>query len=496
MTDRKSAPYHSLSASDAVFIVASHDKLQAWNDANEQALNAGDDRTQRQTLNNIRKLAAAVIASEKSLSSQNFELRRALNLYDKTLNLSDFSEGAVAGAIHAMADKLEPVTANVLTPSSMNLADAQARSQALQNLIPDTPEKALAAAIKLGNRINVAGQAATKMVELVWQQPGIVPAALVQSAQAQISSFRQDLRLSMHAENPSYALGTVLGVTALGAAGLAVNPASKTQSLEKISGMDWGAYQNLVGPGLHLPKSRQPRDFTDLMKVNDSADVPLTISYSPAENHYIVAEVRYLGSQPEKSNMGLSFDVIAGGNRELHGSGWDMVGSTMEKLGQLGVRVREFRAIWMPIAPSNSNHIAYVQATKSGMSPEVAARCTFSGKCMGNYGLTEVGGDPFRKMLKANPEYSVLTPFFTRPNFGGGAKYQNYAEAWVDAMGRSKRELVPRVAPEPQVKPAVDIIGRLSAYLQENFTQEAGAKVMDAVSNTLKVSIKSSDVTR
>jgi hypothetical protein len=160
------------------------------------------------------------------------------------------------------------------------------------------------------------------------------------------------------------------------------------------------------------------------------------------------------------------------------------------------MRVEEFVAVWMPSEKKSTNYYAFIQELDAGKSPEVAAKNTFSGKCVAEYGLTNVGDQVFKETAKTIPHYDIFTPTFTRPDFGGGAKYQNYAEAWVDAMGRSKRELVPRVAPEPQVKPAVDIIGRLSAYLQENFTQEAGAKVMDAVSNTLKVSIKSSDVTR
>ena len=304
----------------------------------------------------------------------------------------------------------------------------------------------------------------------------------------------------MHAENPSYALGAVLGVTALGAAGLAVNPASKTQSLEKISGMDWGSYRNLVGSGMHLPEHRPSRDFTDLMTISHPDEKFIRISYMPTNDHYIESYARpfnftlnYKGDGSK--NMWIFFDIMAKGDRELHGSGRDMVDSAMELFRQRGVNVREHRANWIPLESQEDNHNAFTRALDKGLRPEAAAKCTFSGKCMERHGFTEVGGEPFRDSLEFEDIHtSSIRPYFRRPDFGGGPEFQHYAEAWVNSMGRPMTQLVPRVAPEPQIKPAVDVIGRLNAYLQENFTADTAAKVMDAVNDKLTKPFKGIDV--
>lgn len=490
MTVGKPDPDHHLSAEAAAAIVASHDKLLAWNDANEETLDTSGDHVSTRVVENIRQLAAAVIASEKSLSSQNFQLRRALNLHDRTLQLSDVTEGMVAGTIHALADRVEPLTGNLTNPGSMNLADSQARSQALRDVISDTPDKLMAMAIAGNKLVNIFGNATIKLADTVWQQPGIVPAVLEKTVQARISAFRQDLHSSLSTKNPGYAFGAALGVTIVDVAGMAVNPVSKAQSVEKAAAMNWDVYRNLLGSGMYLPKHRPPLDFTDLMQVSAKHDegVVLRIEYKPPDiNHGMRFDAIAIQSHSDNSGyrpVAISYTIMALGDRDAHGTGKDMFHSAMEILRRNHLSATEFHATWMPSGVLGDNHKAFIHAYDTGMIPAAAAKCTFSGKCIGMYGLTEVGGDLFKSIVKDGPHDWTLTPIFTRPDFGEGQ--QRYGEAWVDAMGHSMRQLVPRVANLTEIKPEVDITGRLSAFLKENMTEPERAKVMQIVEANMK----------
>lgn len=122
-------PYTPVSATDLAVIVSSHDLLQAWNNLNDSALRAEGERRNAQLINNIQSTAALIAQTEKVISSQNFELMRALNLYDQTLSPVDIAKGFLGGIGNKLTDIAKQATA-FTESEDMNLQHAQAREDA------------------------------------------------------------------------------------------------------------------------------------------------------------------------------------------------------------------------------------------------------------------------------------------------------------------------------------------------------------------------------
>lgn len=194
-------PHAPILKTELTRIIQSPEKLKLWNHAVEQALKKQPDE---QVIQNVRATAALIILSEKSIASQNFELMRAMQLFDSTLSIKDV--GLAAG--QSIKNTLVSKVSDALTPAepeSMNLANAQARSQALL----ETP-KTLAAGVY-------------NTLHTVWQNPHIV----YESAQHMVTSIKTQLAQGVSSSNPSKALGTLIGAGGVNLAINTVNPLKK-----------------------------------------------------------------------------------------------------------------------------------------------------------------------------------------------------------------------------------------------------------------------------
>lgn len=413
-------PHVEISVADLAAIVASHDQLQGWNNLAEQALGGVGDQPDSQVVKNIQRTAALIMRSEKVVSSQNFELMRAMNLFDKTLSPTEMAKGFVEGSWNELLDEVKKAV-SFTNPGDMNLQHSQARTDAL-----------------LSEPGKIAGAAAALL-----QRPAIVTQAMQQGAQVKMTETVMGLAANMVDVDPSHAVGAALGAAATGMVIGSFNPAGKGNTLamtaEKAAAkpLDWHEYATLLGGGSYPPPLRPSRDFSDLMKI----EAPMfgrgqaRVTYTPSKSHKIVAEVF--------PDYGMKFLVKAQDDREKHGSGTEMFLSAMKKFRERGVDVSLIKADWDEGA-LGTNWQQFMDAYQAGASHNEAFKRTFTGRMAGRLGLTSVEMKDLDWALAS--ESPNLSPQFKRPDWGKDRAWNDYANAWVSSQGRPALELMPRDA--------------------------------------------------
>ncbi len=400
---------HPISESNLTAIIASPDKLKEWNDINEQALNNAPNE---QVIKNIRATASLIVLQEKVVSSQNFELMRAMNLFDRTLSGEETAKGVLNGVTNTLLktikEKLSPPESE-----SMNLAKAQARSQALA----DSPSK--------------LASTAYSAAQLAWQNPDIISTTLKQVASKQFELAKTQLAQSMTNDNPSYAVGAVFGTGVTRLTMNALNPAKK---------MDWEQYENLLGAGTMPPPLKPFRDFSGKMAHSTTESGEHVVTYKPNHRHYIASEI------DKESN--LSFGIETRVNTHFYGSGTDLFLSTAKVFHQNGVDASKLSDIWEP-GRWDTNHGQFLTSLQNGSTLEQAAKQTFTGKMASKLGLTSVDTSQLEKAV-AESNFSLLEPVFKHPDWGAGEQMNNYSHKFALAHGRPSLELI---TPADAVKP-------------------------------------------
>jgi hypothetical protein len=217
-----------ISEEDLAIIIASHDKLLAWNNAAEIALkfDARSKNTDTTLIQNIRNTAALIISSERSTFSQNFELRRARNLSDSTLSTSEMVGSFVEGVLYEATSPARAIV-NLQQPSSMKLSEANKRSDALENMVMHYGSQALdivkqiptsitnAASFTLGNPDVVA----KNIINTANEPPDLVKKYITDTQKIFSQSLDRIPSVITHGlkgSNPEQAIGFNSGVIAFG----------------------------------------------------------------------------------------------------------------------------------------------------------------------------------------------------------------------------------------------------------------------------------------
>lgn len=413
-------PYAPVSAADLATIVASHDLLQAWNNLNENALKAEGKVLSAQLISNIQSTAAFIVQTQKIVASQNFELMRALNLYDQTLSPTDIAQGFFTG----VNDKLTDVAKQAMAftePADMRLQHAQARTDALLK----KPQK-------IANAISQ-----------LWQHPNTIPATF----QAELSGMRNQMAQNMVGEHAGLAIGNKLGAAV---ASITINSISLVNKGKVITNvaesttekpMAWHDYATLVGGGLHPPPLKPMRDFSDEMRFLR----PYTqygqsrVTYEPSLSHKIIAEIH--------PGYGMTYLIKALDDREKYGSDTELFLSAMKKFQTHGVEINRIKSTWDK-GELGTNWQQFINARQAGETVEHAVKHTFGGKMAGKLGLTSVN------IKKVNPDITALNdappntcsklyPVFNRPYWGNNATWNDYANNWVLSQGRAELTVTP-----------------------------------------------------
>lgn len=460
----KPDPHAPVSADELAAIVASHDHLQAWNDRIEQALKSVGDHPDSQVLKNIHSTAALIVQNGRSVSSQNFELMRALNLYDQTLSPIEMAAGFVEGGVKKMLDKASQATA-FTEPGDMNIQ----RSHARVDKLLDAPQELAEAA------------------KTILLHPEMIPDHLHQAIHTQITDARHTLASTMIETHPSYAMGAVMGGAVTGLLIDRFNTAGKLVSLaskvEKAAPMpdEWQAYATLLGGGMHPPRPKPIRDFSEWMKLES----PM---FKGGQTH-----LTYDAGESQKINLavlpksGMTFMINTVEDREKYGTGTEVFLSAVKKLHNNGVDINQIRGDWTD-GDLGTNWQQFMSAYHAGATLEQASKQTFTGRMAERLGLTTV--DVSRVSWALETEYSTLYPIFKRPDWGSEPAWNDYANAWVLAQGRPGLELtrsvkISDVAPSPSSLPAklLEEVEKLPEtqrqvvvrQLQENFSNHATA---------------------
>lgn len=414
--------FQPIAESELTDIIGDHDRLKAWNDLNDQALSAASNEPDHQVVKNIQATAALIMRQEKIIASQNFELMRAMNLFDKTLSAIDLAEGFAKGSLNALQDKARE-TFTFITPSDMNLKHSQARGDEVMN----TPMKLAEAAREIS------------------QHPGMAAKAMQVQYQTQITETVFNLAASMSDTNPSEAVGAAIGVALSGMVINGLTPAGKgkmlTMSAEKVIAKptNWHEYATLLGGGSYPPPLRSSRDFSDLMQIESYKFIKekARVSYTPGKIHKIVADL-YPGE-------GMSFLIKAKGNRDQHGSGTEMFLSMTKKLHENGIDIPSIKASWQE-GELGANWQQFMEAYHAGATPTQAFKQTFTGRMAERLGLTSVDMKyPDWALATDSP---TLKPVFKRPDWGKNPAWNDYANAWVLSQGRPGLEVISRGANE------------------------------------------------
>ncbi len=433
MGKRQQQPYNphvAISTDELSVIISSRNKLKMWNDLNEQALtNEPDDIV----VKNIQSTAAFITLSGKSLTSQNFELMRAINLFSLTLSKAEMAKGVVNGIENSIVKKAKDIL-SVFEPESMNLAHAQARSQA---------------AIEKPGKIATGIYSAIK---LAWQNPDIVTSKLKQAVSLGIDNAKNQLANNMQTDNASYAIGTSIGA---GITSISVNMLGPTRK------MDWDNYANVLGSGTVPPPLKPLRDFSDEILITPrkhAFDFPFPkMSYKRDYNDYKYAyDHSFTALIVDES--ALRYSVLATGNKIDFGSGSEMFLSAVKTFHLNGVEIDKILAQWDNSAKYGTNFDQFSDALRKGASLEQAAKQTFTGKMAAKLGLTSVNTSKLKKEVEEIS--NTLQPIFQHPDWGAGKQMNDYAHKFALAHGRPSLELIPRA---DAIKPAPSMnIGLLS----------------------------------
>lgn len=413
-------PSQPVSEVDLLAIISSPHKLKHWNDLNEQALlNAPD----KQVIQNIRATASLIVLKEKSIASQNFELMRAMNLFDDTLDAKETVKGMFSSSANTL---LQTAKDKLSAPESgdMNLTHSQTRSQALAEI----PSKTIAATYAAA--------------QVAWQNPEIVSTTFKRISSIQVDTVKTQLAQSMASENPSYAVGTVLGTSVTQLTISTLDPAKK---------LHWNQYANALGTGTVPPPLKPYRDFTGRMDIDENPRGDPFIKYMPSKKHYI--DSRAIESEVDNA-FALEYQIEAKSSKEPHGTGAEMFLSTIKKYHEEGMNISKLYGLWQP-GKLGTNHSQFIDAIHNGANLEQAATRTFTGKMASKIGLTHVDTSQLKEASDKN-DFSRLLPMFTHPDWGAGEQMNIYSQKFALAHGRPALELVPQRDTE-KPKPAMNM---------------------------------------
>lgn len=404
-------PLQRMNHAELANIVSSHDRLQQWNSSLEAALNAGGDHPAPALLSNIRETASLIIASGRQVSSQNFELMRALNLNDRVLSLPELIEGMGQGAMASVRSRLpEPVVS-----SDMNLAHSQARVETLE---VSTQQKIEAISSAAAWAMDHPGQFA----EAVSQ----VPKKFASDYQRSVAHLQTNMAQTMSNPNSSQSLGLVLGAGMTHVAAEALDPFKKLESVGEVA-------NDLAGVRQHLDKAASLgwEDFAKLGAGTVPGGGRTMRDFSEQFSFYPLPREVYYREGPNFFQSGVSLGgehsvLIISKDGPNFGYGTELHLSALKVYHNHGIEITSHDGNW-PRKPDYTNWQQYDAGIEAGLAPEQAAMNTFSGRMARESGLT-------RATVTANTEYRILVEF-QRPDWGNDGAWNDYANGWVSSMG-------------------------------------------------------------
>jgi hypothetical protein len=337
-------PRKPSSVEDLAIIIASHDKLLAWNNATEIALkfDARSKNTDTTLIQNIRNTAALIISSERSTFSQNFELRRARNLSDSTLSTSEILGGFAEGILYEATAPIRKMV-DIQQPSSMKLSDSNKRVDDLENMIMLFGSRALEIVKQIPTTISYTAS-------FTWKNPDVMAKSIAKAANNTLETYSHSIDKipsviahGLKSNNPEQAIGFSSGVIAFGVIKEAFGSTGKKM-----------------------------RDFSKDMsfEFQDAAGNISKVAYAPMHGHLITGHV---------SNGTLRFDVMKA-DGERYGYGGEMFASMIKKFEDNGVKIDRIQAAWETEGPKSTNGRQFLNAEASGLSRKEAAFKTFTGQ--------------------------------------------------------------------------------------------------------------------
>lgn len=460
MTQQMKSEYDQhlpVSSAELSAIIHSHEKLKRWNDQNEQALQGEPDAT---LIHNIRLTAAQIMLEEKAVSSQNFELMRAMNLFDRTISAREVVTAALDSAMNTATESITAQIKTLLTPpepESMNLQHARTRT-----------DEALALPSQLISSV-------CTVTHQVLQNPQAAYESLSRTGSEHISQARVYFAENMRSEHPGRAIGAMAGA---GVTDIALNTLTPSKKME------WNTYATLLGEGSVLPPAKPFRDFSEKMTFSKTKWMEPEVDYQPSKRHGISSGVN--------NTWGLYFGIKAQEDRYAYGSGTEMFLSSIKVFHQNHISITRLTGFWAE-GTLGTNHEQFMQAYKRGATLEQAARDTFTGKMAGKLGLTAVDASDLREAV-AKKDMSKLMPFFSHPNWGAGNQMNQYSHVYSLAHGRPGLTVAPTVLPATLPDEMLNEIRKLPAHQQaavmkqayHNISTQTSSQNIDQVGDSLR----------
>lgn len=362
-------PQTLVSTDELTAIVASHEKLQRWNDAAELAL-ATDAKLEDTTLiQNIRNTAALIASSGRSVSSQNFELMRAMNISDSTLSLSALAKGFAEGTLDEMMLPVRRL-AELQQPGDMNPEHAKKRAEALENSI-----------MQIGSQALDVAATATHHAKSAWEHPENIANSLSNTArgayvsvQSHVDQLPITIASGLMDKNAEQALGFSFGVATVGM--LRNTAASSGRLMRDLS---------------------EKMDFSPMGNTGRVSKV----EYKPDNEHFISGFV--IGGT-------LRYEIKkSDGDRWGHGN--EMLASMIDKFKKNGIEIERLQGAMMTEGPSSSIGRQYLNAIAVGHTKEEAAFMTLTGQHAKAMGMNHVIVPPMAPMDKSlHPLFSKEPP--------------------------------------------------------------------------------------
>lgn len=225
---------------------------------------------------------------------------------------------------------------------------------------------------------------------------------------------------------PGVAASTDVGEQAASFGGAA----RATQQGESMMGHPWSDLSEHLGRGMHVPElNRLDRDYSRHMPVDANGNIdywgPMALG---VKDHLFHASLDKLSGE-------LRFTVQRSANpQDAHvlGYGSEMFGSAMRAYREDGLEVKSIVGSWSVLDGLTSNYEQFLSGLDAGLSPERAALDTFTGRQAQSFGFTHVDVPADEGMWRR----LGVQPRFTKPDWGGDASWNDYANAYVSSMGR------------------------------------------------------------
>lgn len=350
-------------------IITSHEKLHRWNDATESALDADEKREDVTLIQNIRNTAVLIALTGRSVSSQNFELMRAMNISDSTLSASALAKGFAEGALEEVMLPVRAL-AEMQQPSDMNLEHAKKRAEELENSILQIGSQALDVAVTATHH----AKSALEHPENIANSLANVTHGAYGSYLAHVDQLPTAIARGLMDKNAEQTLGFGFGVATVG---MLRNTAASS--------------------------GRLMRDFSEQMNfrfMGNTGNVS-TVEYKPDNTHFIIGHV--IGGT-------LRYEIKKS-DGDLLGHGNEMLASMIEKFKQNGVVIERMQGAMMTEGPSSSIGRQYLNALAAGHTLEEAAFMTLTGQQAKALGMDHVVVPPMSPMDKSlHPLFSKEPP--------------------------------------------------------------------------------------